>query len=231
MKVPWMPKEDIAKKTDGVIADYESMVGLSTDPPIPVEDILEQSLDLHLIFEDLRRQLGLEDVLGAIYVKSRRISIDKSLLDNKAEGRLIFTCAHEIGHWTLHRSYVNMAGRSGSNGGTIFCRMKDAKQPIEWQADYFASCLLMPEQDVKDAWDKTYGPDPLVLYNVKSAFGGPLCFDPCVKNWHLIASTVREAGGFSNVSKHAMIIRLQDLGLLINRSGARMGWAKVFFKN
>jgi hypothetical protein len=33
-----------------------------------------------------------------------------------------------------------------------------------------------------------------------------------------------EAGGFSNVSKHAMIIRLQDLGLLVNKTKKKMDW-------
>ena len=34
-------------------------------------------------------------------------------------------------------------------------------------------------------------------------------------------------GGFSNVSKHAMIIRLQDLGLLVNKTMKRMDWEAV----
>jgi hypothetical protein len=39
------------------------------------------------------------------------------------------------------------------------------------------------------------------LYNVKSAFCGPVYFDPCVDTWPKIAGVVKEAGGFSNVSK------------------------------
>jgi len=36
-----------------------------------------------------------------------------------------------------------------------------------------------------------------------------------------------EAGGFSNVSKQAMIIRLQDLGLMINKTSTKMDWAAL----
>jgi Zn-dependent peptidase ImmA (M78 family) len=112
--------------------------------------------------------------------------------------------------------------------GFIFCRIKDAKKPIEWQADYFASCLLMPEQEVRDAFAKCYGSRPLILYNVKSAYCGPLCFDPCVEAWPKIAAVVRKAGGFANVSKQAMIIRLQDLGLIRNETRVHLSWAESY---
>jgi len=113
-------------------------------------------------------------------------------------------------------------------GGFIFCRIRDAGKPIEWQADYFASCMLMPEAAVRDAFGMCYGAKPLMLYNVKSAFNGPLCFDPCVETWPQIAQAVKEAGGFSNVSKQAMIIRLQDLGLVKNETQARLSWRESY---
>jgi Zn-dependent peptidase ImmA (M78 family) len=110
----------------------------------------------------------------------------------------------------------------------IFCRIKDAKQKIEWQADYFAACLLMPEPAVKRAFYQCYGCGPLRLYNVKSAFCGPICFDPCVENWPQIAGMVKKVGAFSNVSNQAMIIRLQDLGLVKNETGCRMSWGASY---
>ena len=115
-----------------------------------------------------------------------------------------------------------------SKGGLIFCRIKEANKPIEWQADYFASCILMPEEAVRNAFCKWYGSKPLVLYNVKSAFSGPVCFDPCVETWPMIAGVVKDAGGFSNVSKQAMIIRLQDLGLVKNETNARLSWDESY---
>ena len=65
----------------------------------------------------------------------------------KMKGRLIFTCAHEVGHWCLHRRYVDIAGRTSEEEGVVLCRTdKTQKLPVEWQADYFAGCLLMPEE-------------------------------------------------------------------------------------
>jgi hypothetical protein len=225
MSVPWMPKESIACKASKLVTNYQAMVGYTVKPPIPVEDIIERYLEVNLSFEDLEETLGLEDVLGATYIKSRQICINQRLLEDKLEGRLIFTCAHEAGHWVLHRPFIAFSVRSGQPDNAIICRIKNARQPIEWQADYFAASLLMPEKEVKHAFHKACGTEHLVLDNIKSSFGNTAIYiDPCVENWHFIASMVCEAGGFTNVSKQAMIIRLQDLGLLINSTGTHIGW-------
>jgi Zn-dependent peptidase ImmA (M78 family) len=224
MRVPWLPKEDIANKALEALTGYQAMVGSPITPPIPVEDMIEQYLGLKLSFENLDQELG-EGVLGATYVKSRWICVNETLLGDKREGRLVFTCAHEVGHWVLHRHLVELAERNGSTREGILCRSVNARQPIEWQADYFAACLLMPEEGVKRALTLVCQSERLVLDNVRSCFGGTaLCVDPCVENWHFIADAICQAGGFTNVSKEAMNIRLQELGLVINRTGVPMGW-------
>lgn len=240
MKVPWLSKKKIARYATSLITKYQAVVQHPIAPPIPVENIIERVLDLTLDYKDLREQLGFDDVLGATFVNQRKITVDNSLVNDKFEGRLCFTFAHETGHWVLHRDLIDQACTTGddstispntqlpSAGSFIFCRKKDAKKPIEWQADYFASCLLMPEEAVRSAFYEIYGPKPLILYNVKSAFCGPICFDPCVENWPKIADKVKQTGGFSNVSKQAMIIRLQDLGLVKNETHARLCWDQSF---
>jgi Zn-dependent peptidase ImmA (M78 family) len=228
IRVPWLAKKSIAAAADGVIADYETKIRRRVQPPIPVENIIERGLGLKLGFVDLRKKLKLNDVLGATYIKDELICVDRSLVENQYEGRLCFTFAHEAGHWVLHRELVDQACRTGWAQSFIFCRIKDAKKPIEWQADYFASCMLMPEAAVRDAFCKCWGAKPLILYNIKSAYCGPVCFDPCVETWPEIAGVVKAAGGFSNVSKQAMIIRLQDLGLVKNETGARLSWKESY---
>ena len=106
--------------------------------------------------------------------------------------------------------------------------MRDANKPIEWQADYFASCLLLPEKEVKKSFELIYGEKPLIIYNVKSSFCGPVFYDPSVETWPMIAKKVKDTGGFSNVSKQAMIIRLQKLGLVKNETHVRMTWDETF---
>jgi Zn-dependent peptidase ImmA (M78 family) len=225
MKVPWISKDQISEKAQNLIKNFQAMLGYTIKPPIPVEDIIDRYLGLRLAYDDLEKVLGMKDVLGATWVKSRLICINEKLFEQSSEGRLVFTCAHEIGHWILHRQYVSVQERLASKVGAFVCRAKDAKEPIEWQADYFAACLLMPEKDTREAFHKVCGAKEIVLKNVRSSNGSEsLGVEPCVDHWLYIAAATSEAGGFSNVSKQAMVIRLQDLGLLINLTGKQMSW-------
>jgi len=225
MKVPWISKKEIALKAMDLMEAFQTMAGYMVKPPIPVEDIIERSLGLRLVYEDLEKVFGSNDVLGATYVVAKVICINERLFEHSSEGRLVFTCAHEAGHWVLHRRYVDAEGGDNSKDEAIVCRPRDAKAPIEWQADYFAACLLMPEKGIREAFQKVCGPEPFIINNVKGGVQeGSRSEEPFVEQWPFIAAAMCEAGGFSNVSKQAMIIRLQDLGLLINQTSTKMDW-------
>jgi hypothetical protein len=64
---------------------------------------------------------GLKGLIGALNVDLRRICVDLSLVDEAKEGRLRFTCAHENGHWVLHRQLIRGATRPGKPRN-IVCR-------------------------------------------------------------------------------------------------------------
>lgn len=224
MRVPWLSKESIERIAADVIFGYELALGSRIEPPIPVEDIIERYLGLRISFIDFESKLGLENVLGATYVEKRLVCANESLLENRLEGCLNFTFAHEAGHWVLHRNLVKTHDQAPQRESVILCRTRDAKRPIEWQADYFASCLLMPSRRVQTAFVTVCGDRPLVFHNCEAAFRGPFSIDPCVNNWHHIAAVIRRAGNFLNVSKQAMIIRLQNLGLVVNHTDAEMNW-------
>jgi Zn-dependent peptidase ImmA (M78 family) len=62
------------------------------------------------------------------------------------------TIAHEIGHWVLHidPKEVDRHLRLREKGVEVevkplLCRSVENLSGIEWQAQYFASCLLMPQ--------------------------------------------------------------------------------------
>jgi Zn-dependent peptidase ImmA (M78 family) len=124
----------------------------------------------------------------------------------------------------LHRRFAATDDGTPAKRTAILCRKKDAKKPIEWQADYFAACLLMPEACVRAAFESALGAKPIRLYNERRSLAGLLYLEPCVCNWPFIARAVQQSGGFSNVSKQALIIRLQELGLVINETTADIGW-------
>jgi Zn-dependent peptidase ImmA (M78 family) len=228
MKVPWIAKNAIADKASSLIAHFQSLAGYEITPPIPVEEIIERSLGLRLIYDDLEKKLGSRDILGAIYVHAKVICINERMFESSSEGRLVFTSGHEAGHWVLHRQYAMDRPGQDEGSAALVCHLKDAKKAIEWQADYFAACLLMPEKEVRKAFNEVCSLEPIVVRNVRGGSEpGRRSEEPFVEQWPYIAAAMCEAGGFSNVSKQAMIIRLQELGLLVNKTRKRMDWQSL----
>jgi len=67
------------------------------------------------------------------------------------------TIAHEVGHWVLHinQRAVDQYCRLQRQGiqikvDSLLCRNREQRKGIEWQAQYFATCLLMPEAKMKE---------------------------------------------------------------------------------
>lgn len=225
MKVPWISKEKIARKASELIENFQALAKYEVKPPIPVEDIIERYLGLRLLYDDLNKVFG-RDVLGAVYVESKVICINERLFETSSEGRLVFTIAHEVGHWVLHRQHIEAQEKDGSRQ-VIVSKKGNNKETIEWQADYFASCLLMPEKEIWEAFQEVCSPEAIVVKHSMNEANEGSGEEPFVEQWPFIAAAMCEAGGFSNVSKHAMIIRLQDLGLLVNKTKKRMDWEAI----
>lgn len=68
------------------------------------------------------------------------------------------TIAHEIGHWMLHidkqavGEYIDREEKGIEVEVQPFlCRSEQSAKGIEWQAQYFAGCLLMPEYKLIEA--------------------------------------------------------------------------------
>ena len=221
--VRWMPKEEIAFLASDLIERYEAFVGKPVVPPIPVEHLVERFLKLSLEYDDLKSRLDLPDILGATWIKEKKIVIDESLVDKDQRGRMFFTMSHELAHWCIHRqAFVGPIARTGSLP-EIVCRESGARSRGEWQADCFASALLMPEIEVRTAFAKACGFKPMTIHNHKSIAPRSLfMLDPAWEHASEIAALVIEEGRFTNVSKTAMRIRLEELGLLLNRTPERL---------
>ncbi|MFO0688368.1 MAG: ImmA/IrrE family metallo-endopeptidase [Myxococcota bacterium] len=173
IRVPYLTEERIERDAMELLAEYEKARGVRIVAPIPIEDIVEKHLRLRIEFDDLHRLFDQPrpgnasevEILGAMFFDERRVVIDENLDPEerpRIEGRYRFTVAHEGGgHWRLHRhlfiddpSQRALFGQGGSP--SVVCRTSQAKEPVEWQADFYASCLLMPRDRVMAAWDEQY---------------------------------------------------------------------------
>jgi hypothetical protein len=174
-KVPYLAEEAIEADAESLLVEFAHARDVVIEAPIPIEDIIEKHLKLGVEFDDTHRLFGIPhsglglgegpDILGAIFFDEKRIVIDESLdpEDNPAkEGRYRFTLAHEGGgHWRLHRRlFANDAAQASlfqeQVAPSVICRSNQTKEPVEWQADFYASCLLMPRKLVFAAWDQIF---------------------------------------------------------------------------
>ena len=117
---------------------------------LPIDSsVIAEFLDLDLVWDTIP-----DDEDGAI--AARILPLEKliEINENIPQLRSGFgesTIAHEIGHWILHidvekvESYIRLQ-RKGVDVKVkpFLCRSSNLAR-IEWQAQYFAGCLLMPQ--------------------------------------------------------------------------------------
>ena len=237
--VPYLYEEGIERDASLLLAQFAQARGVTIAPPIPIEDIVEKHLKLSIEFDDTHRLFGIPrparrpDILGAIFFDEARIVIDESLdpdVDPDKEGRYRFTLAHEGGgHWRLHR-HLFCATHPGSSAvppaPSVVCRSSRAKDRVEWQADFYASCLLMPRDLVFAAWAEEFPDRKPRVIKPSQAVDHPFVEVPRVE-WSFcgvdeiesendaldrIAAPLAERFLVSSI---AMRIRLEKLGLLL----------------
>jgi Zn-dependent peptidase ImmA (M78 family) len=240
IKVKFLPEQPIERDALGLLEAYFHDLGQPIQVPIPADEILETHLGLSLDFDDLQTVLCVPDVLGALWADRREVFIDQSLEPTEhpeMEGRYYFSVGHEIGHWRLHRQYFTNAGSQvamftdSDPQPTAICRTSQRKRPIEWQADHFSSCFLMPRQYVLDAWAGRFGSLKPFVYadvadqdwtrrtkycssrSIREIMRGVVeqTFEP---HAHAFETIAKKFNSMFRVSIQAMRFRLEKLGLL-----------------
>ena len=240
INVKYLSEQQIERDALGLLEAYFQEQGQPIQIPIPADEILETYLGLSLDFDDLQALLGVPDVLGALWADKREVFIDQSLEPDEhpeKEGRYNFSVGHEIGHWRLHRQYLANAKQQLSlftddkPEPTVICRTSQAKERVEWQADFFSSCLLMPRQQVLDAWSARFGSlKPFVYADVADqGWTRRTKYRGLRPTQEIMSRTVEEmlepyARAFDKIAKQfkplfrvstqAMRIRLENIGLL-----------------
>ncbi|MBE9117726.1 ImmA/IrrE family metallo-endopeptidase [Lusitaniella coriacea LEGE 07157] len=119
-------------------------------PKFPLDaSRVAEFLELDVVWDDIPNdEKGL--IAARILPLERLIEINENI-PQLHSGLGESTIAHEIGHWVLHINVpkVDRAIELTRKGITmpvepLLCRNIENLQGIEWQAQYFASCLLMP---------------------------------------------------------------------------------------
>jgi len=155
--------EAIARKT---LTDFDD--ALLSGPPsaIPIET-LAGWLGLCIEYQCIRKtglilgEMVYEKTLVPVYfrdiksydlitVDGKTIILDESLLRSRNDGRLRFTCAHEIAHWLIHRELYAGTGQAAA---LVNPKKSSEENPaVERQANQLATMLLLPTVQVKRAF-------------------------------------------------------------------------------
>jgi Zn-dependent peptidase ImmA (M78 family) len=118
---------------------------------LPIDaSVIAEFLDLDLVWDIIP-----DDEQGAIAARilplEKLIEINENIPELRG-GFGTSTIAHEIGHWILHidiekvESYIRLKEKGVELQVQPFlCRSQNNLARIEWQAQYFAGCLLMPQ--------------------------------------------------------------------------------------
>lgn len=116
-----MTKETIEQQATQILRE-EKISSL----PISAERLAEYYFGLDFDCYELD-----ETELAGLKIAERKIYLNESRADELTAnvGLKNFTIAHELGHWVLHR---NLTGERTTQ--------------MEREADWFATCLLMPEK-------------------------------------------------------------------------------------
>jgi Zn-dependent peptidase ImmA (M78 family) len=238
--VPYLSEDEIERDATSLLAEYAQKRGVVIAPPIPIDDIVEKHLKLGVEFDDTHRLFGVPrapegdaDILGAIFFDERRIVIDESLDPEEnsfKEGRYRFTLAHEGGgHWRLHRplfakdpAQVSLFGAPTPH--SVVCRSSQDKERVEWQANFYASCLLMPKSLLIPAWRERFGESngriltrknrPTLPGNLNDEMAKSLREFGQQRDDEALNQFVRPFAQKFQVSMVSMRIRLERIGLL-----------------
>lgn len=109
-------------------------------------------LNIKTEFVNTEEVFNVQDILGLYDNELRIIYIDNAIKDSD---RLGFVLAHELGHALLHskieinNELYNEFSDSEYNFETDKHLLTNYKHWIEWQANKFASCLLVPELNLR----------------------------------------------------------------------------------
>jgi len=206
----YLSKKLITGLTEEIINEFDTSI-LTYGKPFPITRFMS----------NLTEKYGLKFVTDKAFKKNKAhlkgyfdrgnkiIHINPAICINQ----FAFVCAHEIGHFFLHQklqiSQVRYESQPDAKYDPITRKhlFEKEKHWIEWQANYFADCLLMPVRSL--LWQLTKWQDSVGLSR-----RGYIWLDnqPCnildFKKAMLILGYVFE------VSRTILEIRMADLGMI-----------------
>jgi Zn-dependent peptidase ImmA (M78 family) len=171
----FIPKPEIETKATEVLQQMEKVPHYAPKFPLDASRVAE-FLGLDVVWDTIESDRD-GTIAARILPLERLIEINEDIPKLRG-GFGESTIAHEIGHWVLHINpeAVDSLLERRQQGQLVkveplLCRNETQLVGIEWQAQYFASCLLMPQsklEEVSQGRDLTKWRH---LYEIAEVFG------------------------------------------------------------
>jgi Zn-dependent peptidase ImmA (M78 family) len=214
--------EEIESRAETLLLHLDANI-LKYVKPTPLIELTSYLTEKHGIIFRFDENLGFsekgERLLGAFNPKKRVILVDASLKAD--EHKFNFTLAHELGHLSLHRNIkMTPNGKEDAPTDTINERIgstnaiRSEADWLEWQANYYASALLMPREIFKAG---------LIMQQKQMGISrvGSIFVDHQPSNQSDFFQLLTRLSQYFKVSKTAVEIRLLKLNLVDDRRGGQ----------
>jgi hypothetical protein len=157
----FVPDQVLARRALDLLREHERRSGEPVSLPVPIELIVEQTLQLRIVPVGIEEANG-EVILARItpdYLGHPTIQLNERRMEHFEEyfGTEAFSLGHEAGHWVLHydRGRSDQLSLPGILDGDlappfVLCRRLTSADRREIQAERFAAYLLMPENLVAE---------------------------------------------------------------------------------
>ncbi|MCY7321745.1 MAG: ImmA/IrrE family metallo-endopeptidase [Phormidesmis sp. CAN_BIN36] len=140
-------KRDIEVQAEKILQQMESQPNYAPQFPLDPTRVAE-FLGLNVVWDRIPPdEQG--QIAARILPTEKLIEINEDIPELRG-GFGNSTIAHEIGHWVLHVNHDEAEGLTQQQAlfseisPPFLCRSFGELKGIEWQAQYFAGCLLMP---------------------------------------------------------------------------------------
>jgi len=147
--------------------------------------------------------------LGCVDTKNKKLLLDMDMLREAAVcNRWMFVAAHELGHLLLHRRYFEN-GQTPYDSSEIENGFRQDNQ-LEWQANRFASELLLPREMVNVVVMASSARLHITRNIGKIYVDGQEC------NYEILNNIKMDISTIFSVSKAVAEIRLKELNIIID---------------
>lgn len=216
--IPILSRTEIEERAEKFLDFFDDrcLKEPSLTPLAVISTQLQEKYGVKFVFgQDLGMSSEGYKYQGRFHIPTTTIYVDSSL--EYSGPRFNYTLAHEIGHFVLHRKISPLILKNDKNeindtGRDLILDQVQSDNPrtwLEWQANKFASSLLLPRKTV-----------PMAVINKQMELGinrqlGTVYLDRQKNNYVDFKEIMDELVLIYQTSKSAIRIRLRELNILV----------------